>query len=140
MKQAFILSLALAAVFLAAQGLLGFRVAASLGFGLVIVTAAINALTFMWLWWARTTPLALGMTFSWAGQALLTIWFYLQLGPQLWYWNERNILLFLLLSLYLVGGGLHIAVMQRSMELPRTMMIAPFAAAIGIALGVSVLL
>ena len=103
---------------------------------LTTVIAATNALTFLWLWWARTTPLALGMAFSWLGQACLSIWWYVGgvAGAEGWILEADTALLFFFLSLYIVGGGLHIAVMQRSMELARRIMIWPVIAAFAVAI------
>ncbi len=133
MRQALLLTAALTAAFLLAEEALGFQIAVALGFGTVTVIAAINALTFLWLWWARTTPLALGMTCSWLGQASLSIWWFFSMPPTVAEHLEGNIVVFLLLSLYVVGGALHIAVMQTSMELGRRILIWPILAVFAVA-------
>ncbi len=133
MRHAVFLTAALTAAFLLAENVFGFRLAAALGFAAVTVIAAINAMTFLWLWWARTTPLALGMTCSWLGQSTLSIWWFFTMPPAAASWMEGSVLLFLLVSLYVVGGAFHIAVMQRSMELHRTVLALPILAVFGVA-------
>jgi hypothetical protein len=133
MRQALLLTAALTVAFLMVERILGIHIAAALGFGSVAVIAVVNALTFLWLWWARTTPLALGMTCSWLGQAALSIWGFFVRPDDLALISGSAPLVFFLLSLYVVGGALHIAVMQSSMELRRTVLIWPVLAVLAVA-------
>lgn len=135
MRQALLLTAALTAAFLLVESALGPHLAAQLGFGAITVIAAVNAGTFLWLFWARTTPLALGMAFSWFGQAALSIWLFANGIPANVTWTSAldSAAVLLFLSCYIVGGALHIAVMQRSMELARSIMIWPILAAFVVA-------
>jgi hypothetical protein len=133
MKQAILLTIATTVAFLLLEAALGFRVTTAIGFGVTIVTGSINALTFLWLWWTRATPLALGMTISWLGQASFSGWWYLFSTTAKLDWLSGSALIYFLLSLKIVGGGLHIVVMQRSMELRRVFLVWPVLAALFIA-------
>lgn len=142
MRQALLLTAALMAAFLLMESAFGPRFAINLGFGAIAVIAVTNAGTFLWLWWARTTPLALGMAFSWFGQAALSVLWYLSDVPWTTAWLDAldSAVLFLAVSFYLVGGALHIAVMQRSMELARSMMVWPILASFILAMAADTLL
>jgi hypothetical protein len=76
--------------------------------------AALIAATFLWLWWVRATPLALGMALSWSGVALVAA--------------TDSALPLPALPLLTAGAILHFAVMRRSMNLPRATLAAPAAA------------
>jgi hypothetical protein len=41
------------------------------GYGALSASAALISATFLWLFWVRATPLALGMVLSWAGVAAM---------------------------------------------------------------------
>ncbi len=128
MRHALLLTAVLTAVFLLAERILGVEVAAALGFGTVMVIGAINALTFLWLWWARTTPLALGMSCSWMGQTALSIWWEWSMptrSRRLGRGQRARIPAPVALRR---GGALHIAVMQRSMDLGRVFLLWPILA------------
>ena len=74
------------------------------------------SLTFLWLWARKETPLALGMSFSWAGAASVMGWW--------WVFNvlsrpvamAESELLFLFLAVYFVGAVLHFAAIMRSFD------------------------
>ena len=135
MKQALLLTAALCAAFLVVEFAAGLDFAVALGFGATIVVVATNALTFLWLWWVRATPLALGMALSWLSQAALSVWWYTSgsVDVAAWVRNIDGLALFAMLSIYIVGGSLHIAVMRRSMDLSRTAMILPVLGAVAVA-------
>lgn len=140
MKQALIVVGLLLAAFLLVDFAAGFSLAAVIGLSAMAVIALVNALTFLWLWHVRATPLALGMALSWAGQAGLSIWWGLGHAERLLALQEGGAALFFMVSLYVVGGALHILVVQRSMEFGRTTLFWPIATAVGIAIAVSVML
>lgn len=139
MKQALTIVALLLGAFLLVELVAGFHVAAVIGLSAMAVIAAVNALTFLWLWYARATPLALGMALSWAGQAGLSGWWELRGAPDLLA-RGGGAALFVLVSLYVVGGGLHIAVVQRSMDVGRGLLIWPVVGALGAIFAASVML
>jgi hypothetical protein len=109
MRQALWLLAAAAAGIAAAAMVVGTARIAAMGFAAVAAMAGLIAATFLWLWWVRATPLALGMALSWSGVALVAGDLAAGAGA-----------LFPLLALPLLGVGaaLHFAVMRRSMGLP----------------------
>jgi hypothetical protein len=88
---------------------------AATGFAAVAAMAALIAATFLWLWWVRATPLALGMALSWWGVALVAA---ASAGA-------GAVLPLVALPFLGVGAGLHFAVMRRSMGLPRGTALLP---------------
>ena len=91
------------------------------------------------MWVRRSTPLALGMAFGWAGAASVMAWWWLynHLGqPDL---LKENRLLFVFLSVYFVGAILHLELIGKSFSRPRFAAIAPIAA-LFISLGVTLFL
>lgn len=132
MKQAMLLALAVAAGLYGVGLWAGYQTAFVVGYGALTLMAAMIALTFLWLWQARATPLALGMAFSWAGAACLlgAWWVYNSLrAPEAMYGNEA---VFGFLALYFVGAILHFAVVQRSMGLPAGAFAVPVAGALAV--------
>ncbi|MBT8409417.1 MAG: hypothetical protein KJN93_07310 [Alphaproteobacteria bacterium] len=133
MRQAAVMLLIVSAGFLAANAMLGYSLTYDVGYGAVSLMAMMISLTFLWLWRVRATPLALGMSFSWAGTSSV-------LG---WWWGysvlERpavmndNQALFLFLSLTFTGAILHFQVIQRSIGLPGLIYLGPVAISIVIA-------
>lgn len=89
---------------------------AATGFAAVAAMAALIAATFLWLWWVRATPLALGMALSWSGVALVAADRAAGGGAAL---------PLVALPFLGVGAALHFAVMRRSMGLPRGMALLP---------------
>lgn len=142
MKQSLFLAAALLTAFLATEWLFGTGVAVALGFGAVTTITATNAASFLWLWWARTTPLALGMALSWMGQASISIWWYVSGLPTMSPWTgaSDSSILFAILSIYIVGGGLHIVVVRQSVDVARRIMILPAVAAFAVALAIDAVL
>jgi hypothetical protein len=140
MKQALAIVVLLTLVFLLLDVFVGFGPAAEIGFSAMIVIAAVNALTFLWLWYVRATPLALGMALSWAGQAGLSLWWQTRSGPSFLAQHGSEAALFALISLYVVGGGLHIAVVLHSMEIARRALIWPALGAVGVAIAAAIVL
>ena len=93
---------------------LGYRATYQLAYGAFTLMAAMISLTFLWLWAVRATPLALGMSFSWAGAASVVGWWWMyNLFSQPDAMFEHSVL-FLFLSFYFVGAILHFAVIERS--------------------------
>jgi hypothetical protein len=84
---------------------------AAAGYGAVAAMAALIAATFLWLWWVRATPLALGMALSWSGVALVAA--------------TGTALPLPALPFLTAGAILHFAVMRRSMNLPPATLAAP---------------
>ena len=120
MKQALWLVAAATALVLGASFGLGVARTAAMGFGALGAMAALIAATFLWLWWVRATPLALGMVLSWAGMAAMSGglagsagWVGLAALPPM-----------------AAGVTLHFGVMRRSMGL------GPFAVAVPVAAAV----
>ena len=136
MKQALGFAAALTAVFLVIDLLAGFRTAAWVGFAAMLTIAAVNSATFLWLWYVRATPLALGMALSWAGQAAITAWWLLGGMPGRPDWVALPEVIFVFLALYIVGGGLHVSVIQRSSESRATALVWPAIALVSVAAGV----
>ncbi len=129
MKHAFLLFAAVWLAFTAVDAALGHQAAQALGFGAITLMSGLISLTFLWLWSERATPLALGMSFSWAGTASLMGWWWVfgVLGRPAW--MAAHPALFLFLSLHVVGTVLHLAVMRRSMDLGRAAVVVPIAVA-----------
>lgn len=99
-------------------------------YGAFALVALVISGTFFWLWARRSTPLALGMAFGWAGAASVMAWW--------WLFNlfdrpeamAQNSLLFLFLSVYFVGAVLHLDVIGRSFGMSRMTAMAPLGAAV----------
>ena len=125
MRHGLLLLCVVAAAFMASHATFGYRATYQIGYGAFCLMAAMISLTFLWLWARRATPLALGMSFGWAGASSVIGWW--------WVYNllERpremaeNEFLFLALSLYFVGAILHFSVIQRSFGLYHTAFILP---------------
>jgi hypothetical protein len=114
MRQALWLLAAATAALALAVVTLGPVSTAVAGYAAVAAMAVLIAATFLWLWWVRATPLALGMALSWSGVALIAA--------------SSPALPLPALPLLTAGAVLHFAVMRRSMNLPRATLAAPAAA------------
>ena len=136
MKQALLLALVFWAAFYFTVEVLNFRLAMAIGFSAMALIAAVNCVTFLWLWYVRATPLALGMALSWAGQTAMSIWWFATGMPGQGSWLHQDPLIFLFLSIYMVGGLLHIAVIQNSAGSTRTAAIWPAMAVVAVIAGV----
>jgi hypothetical protein len=117
MKQSLaLLALVLAALHLGRIGL-GQSAALVIGYGAMAVMALMMAATFLWLWRERTTPLALGMAWSWLGAGLFAGWWWgLNLAGAAPPPSHAQPV-FVLLAIGLVGALLHFAVIHRSFGL-----------------------
>ena len=60
----------------AANVVLGYEVTYQIAYGSFTLVAAIISLTFLWLWYARATPLASGMALGWAGASSVMGWWW----------------------------------------------------------------
>ncbi len=130
MKHAVALFTASLAAVTAFDRWLGFPAATEFAFGAVAVMSVFISLTFLWLWYERATPLALGMAYSWAGTAVLMVWCWgLPLADDA---RKPGGLVFVFLSLQIVGAVLHFAVMQRSMGYGRGAFAVPIAVALAV--------
>ena len=136
MRQALLLALALWVIFYVTAGILDIWVAATIGFAAMAAIAVVNCVTFLWLWYVRATPLALGMALSWAGQAAVSIWWLTEGMPGAPTWLDKGPLIFLCISIYMVGGLLHIVVIQNSAGSPRMAAIWPVLAVVAVGTGV----
>lgn len=129
MRQALGMFVAIAVALAAVDRWLGYEAAYEIGYGALALMGAMIAATFLWLWHERTTPLALGMAFSWAGATCVMGWW--------WVFNlfdrpaamDGSEVLFAFLALYFVGAILHFAVMQRSLGLHGGLFALPLMAA-----------
>jgi len=106
--------------------------------GAMALMALMIAATFLWLWFERTTPLALGMVFSWAGAAVFISWWWGGalmggLGP-----GWPSAIGALTQGLFLVGAVLHFAVIHRSFGLQGVAFLWPVAVAFALS-GLAVL-
>lgn len=93
----------------------GFGVAYDIGYAAISLMAVVIAVTFAWLYRVRATPMALGMSVSWAGCFGLVgyWWVFAQLGRTPASYMDHDILFFFV-SLYLVGAVLHLLVISQS--------------------------
>ncbi len=136
MKQAGLIFLMTGALFALILRLTGYGTAYKIGYGAISLMGVMIAVTFLWLWKARATPLALGMAFSWAGSSAVMGWWWIfnALGaPQA---MVRHPALFVFLAVYITGALLHFAVIQRSLGYGSVLFVVP----VGLALAVSGLL
>lgn len=114
MKQAFMLLIALIALFQLGYMAWGYETVYLIAYGAISLMSLMIAATFLWLYLERATPLALGMAYGWAGAGLVLGWWYLYtlLGRPAW--AENSPILFVILPFYFVGAILHFSVIQRS--------------------------
>lgn len=134
------LLLGIMGVFELAHQAFGYTVVYRVGYGAFAILALIIALSFLWLWWQRSTPLALGMAFGWAGAASVIAWwwvFNLLDKPD---WIRDSSLLFVFLSVYFVGALMHLEVIGRSFGYSRRAACLPVLASLALSVTVAVLL
>lgn len=115
---------------------MGYFPAYQVGYGAITIMGCTISLTFLWLWWVRATPLALGMALSWAGAACVMGWWWLynvlgQPEPM-----QQNPQLFFFLSLYIVGAIMHFRVIEDALAWPRRFFWLPVIGACCISLGI----
>ena len=137
MRQAFVFSALLLIVFLIIDQTLGFPLAMSIGFAATLAIAACNSITFLWLWYVRATPLALGMALNWIGQAAITLWWFTGGLHQRLDWLPQSEAIFSCLAIYLVGGAFHVTVIQRSIETRATRLVWPLIIGFAVIVGSS---
>lgn len=132
MKQALGLFALVAAAFAAAHAGFGYDTVYRIGYGAFALMAAMISATFLWLWVRRATPLALGMSFSWAGAASIISWWWLYHLTDRPDAMRESGALFIFLALYFVGAILHFAVIARSLGLSRNALFWPLAGALAL--------
>lgn len=119
-----------------AAALLGADNALTVAYGAIAIMALLIAATFLWLWQARATPLALGMSLSWAGSGLtLGWWWCLQLAglPAV---PDQEIFLFAALALLIAGATVHFMVIQGTFGWHGLTFLVPVLGAFVLSLGV----
>ena len=116
---------AIIAVFKIGDVLFGYQLIYKVGYGAFAILALIIAATFLWLWFQRSTPLALGMAFGWGGASGVMAWWWFFNVLSKPDWMQDNPVLFLYLSFSLVGAILHFDVIGRSFALSRLATFAP---------------
>lgn len=125
MKQAGILFLAIAGGLVLVDAVFGYDTAYAISYGALALLALGISATFLWLYLRRTTPLALGMSFSWAGAASVLGWWWLYNSFGRPVAMDENAGLLAFVSLYFVGAVLHFAVIAQSLHLPRAALVLP---------------
>ncbi len=128
----------IAAAFKLADFFFGYDLAYLIGYGAFALLAIVISATFFWLWAMRSTPLALGMAFGWAGAACVMSWwwlFNLLNAPE---WMQQNLLLFVFLALYHVGAIMHLEVIGRSFSLSRVATFAPVVVSLLVSVAVAI--
>ncbi|MEM9969991.1 MAG: hypothetical protein AAF762_02675 [Pseudomonadota bacterium] len=116
MTRVLILLFIVAGLFSASLAQFGYWPVYQVGYGAFSLMAAMISLTFLWLWARKETPLALGMSFSWAGAASVMGWWWMfNVLSQPAAMAEHQVL-FLFLSLYFVGAILHFAAIMRTFD------------------------
>ena len=136
MKQALTLYGAIFALALLGISLIGTTQMMLVGYGAIAVMALIISGTFFWLWQVRATPLALGMSFSWAGVGLTLGWWWLMQIQSSGDCQGSIVFLFAFLSLLMAGAILHFAVIQGSFGYQGLSFLAPVIGALLLSLGV----
>lgn len=128
MKKPILLFLGINIVFWVSHAAYGYWPVYKVSYGAFAIMAAIISGTFFWLWARRSTPLALGMAFGWAGASSVMAWWWLynHLGqPDVL--NENRVL-FVFLAIYFVGAIMHLELIGRSFSQPRMAALAPIVA------------
>jgi len=108
-----------------ADVVLGYQAAYEIGYGALSIMAVLISGTFMWLWHVRATPLALGMAFSWLGAASVLGWWWIYNVFERPIGMVQNEMLFVFLSAYFVGAGLHFEAVQRSFGVQPWLFVIP---------------
>ncbi len=132
MKQAFWLFVVICGGLIFVDVAFGFGTAYAISYGAVALMGLAISGTFLWLWYKRTTPLALGMSFSWAGASTVMGWWWLYaVFDRPMSMIESEVLL-MFVSLYCVGAVMHFGVIQASLRLPRVMYVVPVIACLSL--------
>lgn len=132
MKQALALLAVVVAVMDLSYRIAGYQAVFVVAYGAIALMALMIAATFLWLWFERATPLALGMAYSWSGIGLVTGWWWLfnLMGQPVWATDHPG--LFAVLALYVVGAVLHFSVIHRSFGFHGASFLWPVAVALGL--------
>ena len=132
MTHALCLVVVIGAALLTGYALFGYGATYQVAYGALTLMAAMISATFLWLWTRRATPLALGMSLSWAGTSSVLGWWWVfnLLGDPAGMVDSG--MLFLFLSLYFVGAVLHFSVIQRSFGITTRLHPLPVVGAIAI--------
>lgn len=136
MKQAMSLYFVVLALFVVGLDTLGFAQMLLVAYGAISVMALLISGTFFWLWQVRATPLALGMSLSWAGSGLTIGWWWLMQVAGNPAWGTEAAIVFCSLALLTAGAVLHFAVIQGSLGYHGIAFLLPVFAALALSLGV----
>lgn len=140
MKQVAILYAAVVAAAILAVRTVGYEQAVLIAYGAIALMALMISATFLWLWQVRATPLALGMSLSWAGSGLTIGWWWLMHIADNPAWGREAAALFLFLSLLISGAVLHFSVIQGTFGLRGIVFLWPVFGAVLVSLGALLLL
>ncbi len=125
MKQVFYLFLIVTIGLLLLSFCLGEMRALKLTFGTISLISILISLTFFWLWQSQATPLALGMSISWAGVGALCMMFYqLQLGAYIFQTSD-TFFLPISVGMILSGAIVHLLVIQNTFNLRSWVYLVP---------------
>lgn len=139
MKQAVALFLVVLAVLELAGQAFGHAQVLLIVLGAMSIMAVMIGGTFLWLWFERTTPLALGMVYTWAGTAIFIGWWWgLGLAGAARSGGQAHLAL-VVHGTYIVGALLHFAVIHRSFGLRGPGFLWPVAVAFALSGGVALL-
>jgi hypothetical protein len=107
----------------------GYDVAFFVAYGMAAAMASVIAVTFLWLWRRRSTPLALGMALCKIGYATVFLWYAVHKirGNPVWQFDHGVFLFFV--ATYFVGAAMHFAVMEVTMKKGPWFFILPVAVA-----------
>ncbi len=136
MTRVLALWLVVALAFAASQATFGYWPVYQVGYGAFSLMAAMISLTFLWLWVKRETPLALGMSMSWAGAASVMGWWWVFNALSQPAAMRESQVLFLILSVCFVGAILHFAAIMRTFDFCVPGYVAPVFLSLFLAIGV----
>jgi len=121
-------------LFALARSGLDYRTLYLISYGAFSIMAAMISLTFLWLWASKDTPLALGMSYSWAGAASVMGWWWVFTVFGQPVQMEQSQVFFVFLSLYFVGAIMHFSVILDRAQAPRVVMLIPVGASLAISI------
>ena len=121
-------------LFALARSGLEYRTLYQISYGAFSIMAAMISLTFLWLWASKQTPLALGMSYSWAGAASVMGWWWVftVLGQPTQ--MDQSQVLFIFLSLYFVGAIMHFSIILDRARAPRAVLLMPVGASLALSI------
>lgn len=140
MRQVVLLYMSLLIAAGCAVGAFGVEIALLFAYGAISLMALMIAATFFWLWKTRATPLALGMSLSWAGSGLILGWWWATQIVGCPGWGLEVAALFWFLSLLTVGAVVHFSVIQGTFGYKGRAFLVPVFGAAMISFGVVLLL